>query len=225
MSSFEKLQESLSSCHAKLDNNAEILVTQGELIASQQEIIRTLQTENEALKQKIDDLSMQADDLEQCGRRNTLEIHGIPVADREVVSKVVLQTCQAVGVQIGAEEIDCCHRLKKRPDSRNPPPIIVKFVRRTIAHEIMQQKRSVNKLSIRRMGMQGETHPVYINLSLTAPRKILLSKVRKLQKEFGFKYVWVDKTSTIKIRIVENGRIYTVRCEKDLKAVPTTVNC
>ncbi|XP_039277348.1 uncharacterized protein LOC111045838 [Nilaparvata lugens] len=95
-----------------------------------------------------------------------LEIHGVPTVHGENTRDVVLATCKAVGVDLGPEAIDSCHRLPKGANQHSPG-IIVKFVRRDDAHKVLDKKKHVRRLSTRDVGFQAEDRPVFINLSLT----------------------------------------------------------
>ncbi|XP_022199326.2 uncharacterized protein LOC111056289 [Nilaparvata lugens] len=162
-------------------------------------------------------LNERVDALEQYGRRNTLEIHGIPAAREENTRDLVLAACKAVGVELRPEAIDCCHRLAKGANQRSPG-IIPKFVRRDVAHMVLDKKKQMRNLSSRAVGVQGEEHSVFINLSLTVMRRKILSQVKKLQKDHGFKYVWVDKAGNIKVRPVYKGRVTVINNDTELNA-------
>jgi hypothetical protein len=212
-----RLEESLQSCLEKLSSNSETLVRLEEIIKAQQAIILTLRTENTNLKKNVDVLNDRVDSLEQYGRRNTLEIHGIPSAGGENTRDLVLATCKAVGVNLGPEAIDSCHRLPKGANQHSPG-IIVKFVRRDDAHMVLDRKKHVRNLSTRAVGVHGEERPIFINLSLTVVRRKILSQVKKLQKNHGFKYVWVDRAGSVKVRPIDKGKVSTINTDKELEA-------
>ncbi|XP_039282941.1 uncharacterized protein LOC120351061 [Nilaparvata lugens] len=161
-------------------------------------------------------LTDKLDALEQYGRKNTLEIRGVPFSENENVRDLVLATCRAVGVDVGAEAIDICHRLKASA-AQPTPAIVAKFVRRDVAHQVLSGKKQVRRLSSRVFGLPGEEQPVYINGSLTLVRRKMLSQAKKLQRERGYKYVWVDWAGNVKIRPVDKGRVFTVNNENELQ--------
>jgi len=53
------------------------------------------------------------DDLEQYSQKNSLEIVGVPdnIRDNE---GAVLKTAEALNVKVKAEDIDICHRVKRK---------------------------------------------------------------------------------------------------------------
>ena len=74
-------------------------------------------------RDEIDEQYHGLDDLEQYSRKNSLEIVGIPESIRENES-AVLKIANALNVQVKPEDIDICHRVKRKRSS----PIIVRFV-------------------------------------------------------------------------------------------------
>ncbi|XP_039297440.1 uncharacterized protein LOC111050927 [Nilaparvata lugens] len=161
-----RLEHSLEACLTKFNANSDTLIRLEGIIKTQQDIILNLQTENTKLKGWVEVLNDRVDSLEQYGRRNMIEIHGIPTVHGEKTNDVVLATCKAVGVDLGPEAIDSCHRLPKGANQHSPG-IIVKFVRRDNAHKVLDGKKQVRRLSTRDVGFQTEERPVFINLSLT----------------------------------------------------------
>ncbi|XP_039290395.1 uncharacterized protein LOC120352693 [Nilaparvata lugens] len=152
----------------------EILTKQGGIIKTQEKIISALQGDNLQLKKSVELLTDKLDALEQYGRKNTLEIRGVPFSENENVRDLVIATCRAVGVDVGAEAIDVCHRLKASA-AQPTPAIVAKFVRRDVAHQVLSGKKQVRRMSSRVFGLPGEEQPVYINGSLTLVRRKMLS--------------------------------------------------
>jgi hypothetical protein len=213
-----EVKASLKSCHDKLDNNSLLLAKQEEIVMAQQEIIRQLQSENDNLKTRILDVTNQLDSLEQYTRRNTVEIHGVRSTKDEDVSKIVLDVCGAVGMDVKAESIDCCHRLKKGKNFA-APGVVVRFVRRSDADELLRRRRG-KKLTLHHIGMRdGQDQPIYINQSLTARRRVLFSKAKKLQKEKGWRFVWTDRAGNLKVRVGDQTKIAMISDERDLETL------
>ncbi|XP_039299837.1 uncharacterized protein LOC120355476 isoform X2 [Nilaparvata lugens] len=75
------------------------------------------------------------------------------MTEAEDVTGSVVKTCVAAGVNVTAEAIDICHRLKGRVNA--PPPIVVKFVRRTHTHAMLGARRQVKGFSTTHIGIQG----------------------------------------------------------------------
>ena len=53
----------------------------------------------------------QLEELEQYGRRENLEIHGIPLADNEDTGKIVQNVAKTPKVQLSKSDISTSHRL------------------------------------------------------------------------------------------------------------------
>lgn len=80
--------------------------------------IKTLQDENAKLKISILKLENRCnnnlDDLEQYGRRMNVRIAGINESENEDTDQVVMDFAKSINVNIRPEDIDRCHRVKRR---------------------------------------------------------------------------------------------------------------
>ena len=138
----------------------------------------------EGLEKSLRETQNSLDDLEQCGRRNCLIVHECsdqsvgrkyPVFESYVTNK--LNSELDLEYQIRSNDINICHVLLSRK-SCPPPPIIIKFVRRSVRNSVFYNnnlKKSQEKLSITE--------------SLT---KRILLLVMEAKKAFGFNYVWTN---------------------------------
>jgi hypothetical protein len=221
VSNNERLREDLSisirTCTEKIERTTEMLAEQAELIQTQQVVIKNLTDENVALRTRLDAVCCQMDDLEQYSRRNTLEINGVPSLTNEDVTDTVLKVCKSVGVNISKDSIDACHRLMKR-GNRPAPGIMVKFVRREDAHDLMRKRKMKGDLNTRHLGLTGETRSIYINRSLTPKRRLLFARAKQLQRDGRIKYVWTDHAGNIKVRIDDGGKAFSIKNENDLSS-------
>ena len=78
-------------------------------------------------KKKIHKINSKHDDLEQYPREYNLEIDGIPEVHGEDPEDVVIKLARSIDANVGPEDIDIVHRLKKGTCKRQPNPIIVRF--------------------------------------------------------------------------------------------------
>ena len=70
------------------------------------------------------------------------------------------------------------------------PPIIVRFANRDIQNKICLKRTCINQISDYEMpGMER----LFINENLKGYRKLLFSKAKKLQKEYGYKFLWTNQ--------------------------------
>ena len=85
-------------------------------------IIRNLQNENKRLndevnqlQEKIISLESKSNLVEQYGRRNNMEINGIPnnISDDNLESTVINVLGKAKNVHVTADDIEVCHRIGK----------------------------------------------------------------------------------------------------------------
>ncbi|MEW8546444.1 MAG: hypothetical protein AB2693_23245 [Candidatus Thiodiazotropha sp.] len=148
--------------------------------------IKNLQDENAKLKSSILKLENRCnnnlDDLEQYGRRMNVRIAGINEVESEDTDQVVMDFAKSINVDIRPEDIDRCHRVKRRERESNltagppaqgdarPREIIVKFTNSKARLALMKGRDTL------RRSMSN----IFINEDLTAGRKELTFECRKL---------------------------------------------
>ena len=136
------------------------------------------------LQNHVEQLGVDVNDLEQYGRRECLEIQGIPVQQDEVLDDLVCSIGNLINVNIKAEDISISHRLKSRRTSSDlPPAIIVKFVRRTIRDKLYYAKKYLKDKSTSDLGLgRFSDKKIYHAESLTRKNKDLFNKDLKMAK-------------------------------------------
>ena len=96
-----------------------------ELLNLKDMIIKDLQVENQRLRMKVNNLEnkvmsleMNGNHLEQYGRRNNLEITGIPddISDENLEEKVI-QVLSESQVNVSSSDVEACHRIGKSKNS------------------------------------------------------------------------------------------------------------
>lgn len=207
---FNKSYEVLND---KLDENTKMLKEQTEQVKEYLEIIESLRKENKALKDKVEILESRMDEAEQYSRRNTVEIQGVPHDSNDVLS-TVKNVGKALDMEITDSMVDICHSLRKRPDSDAPAGIIVKFVRRFDAEQLLAKKRQKKDLSTRHLNLPTD-NPIYINESLSPTRRKLLAIARETRRRQNYKWLWV-KGGRIFMRKEDHGPIKVIKCQADL---------
>ena len=89
------------------------------------------------------------DALEQYGRRQNLEIVGIPIRHGEKTNKIVKVVAQLNNVKLTNDQISTSYRLPFKSNrtvnggktsSQTPPPIIKRFVSRNKRNEMMANR-------------------------------------------------------------------------------------
>ena len=122
-----------------------------------------MQDELEACKQKNDA-------LEQYARRNTLELHGVPLTKGENTNDIAIDICASLGFNISFRDIDRSHRNGKGNRRRNIPPIIlVKFVSHDLKEAVYESRNLLRRMP--------QFRGIFINENLTAVRRELFKTV------------------------------------------------
>ena len=109
-------------------------------------IIKNLQIENEHSRNRVSSLNKGNVSLEcnhnmlkQYGRRNNIEITGIPdtVQDNELENEVI-EIFDAIGVEVNSADFEDCHRVGKSKD--NSKKVIARFVNRKFILEKLKKR-------------------------------------------------------------------------------------
>ena len=79
--------------------------------------------------------------LKQYGRRQNLEIVGIPVQKDKNINAIVQEVANLLKVAITTSDIFTSHRLQTKNESK-PSPIIVRFVSRDIRNNIDNNRQN-----------------------------------------------------------------------------------
>lgn len=162
--------------------------------------IHGINTEVGCVRNDIYDIQLRLDANEQYGRRDTLEIQGIPDIADDNPTQLVIETARLIDVELEPNDISIAHRLPSK-NSRRQRNIIVKFTRRVKRDEVfnarkkLKSKRTKDLPSVQ---IQSESSPVnhnaviHINESLTPYRKRLFGRILDYKKNHHFKYLWTS---------------------------------
>lgn len=113
------------------------------------------------------------DGVEQYTRRNTLELHGVPISRGEKTNDIAVDIIRSMGIPISYHDIDRSHRnfTRRRKQRRDLPPIIlVKLVRHDLKQVILDNRDILRFLP----GFRS----IFINENLTKSRRKLFGRVR-----------------------------------------------
>ena len=146
------LSEEMSKLKAEL--MGEFRTVKDEIINLKKVIIQDLRNEWNRLNNvvsemslKIDDLESKCNPLEQYGRRNKLEISGIPDSvDQTDLQDKVVEIFDKIGVDLSNDEIEACHRIGKSKD--NSKTTIIRLVNRKKASLLYLIERSYALLTL-----------------------------------------------------------------------------
>ena len=175
------------------------------------EKISKISSINESLAKEIKSIEcrqfkseQQLDQLEQYGRRENLEIHGIPVMRNENTNQIIKAVATSINVELNDSQISTSHRLIQSQSSssnsqqqaknhvnRQPPPIIVRFNNRDKRNEIFRRRKMLRRNPEMRSIFASET--VTIKENLTTYRKMIYDAANSAKKDLNFKFLWTSQ--------------------------------
>ena len=196
-----------------------------QLLERQKSINHELINENKILKstiqeieKKITNQSNKLNDLEQYGRRDCVEINGIPASRDENTNNIVMKVGELIGVQVDEDDISISHRLPVSSNykgDRSNPSIIVKFVRRDLKEEFYSSRKDLKNFSTEDLGY-STTNNIYVNESLTEKNKELFRESLKAKKSLNYKFIWTSN-GRIYLRKDSNSRIIHIKDKNTIK--------
>ena len=122
---------------ANLSDNVESLVSTNERLSSELNIVKNV---DNVLKNRIVNLEKELSKNEQYGRRNNVEISGIPnqISGQDLKENVV-KICEDSDINISLMDIEGCHRLPLGRNTTNTTKrSIVKIVNRKHSEAMLQ---------------------------------------------------------------------------------------
>ena len=142
-------------------------------------------------------------------------------------TEMCIQMFSKLGVHVKEEDIDIAHRVPTRSHDRqrqSNPPIVCKFVRRSIRNRVLEAKRKLDSIEAVDLGMPKETHLCRISMFPHLPPKLqdLLHQAKKFQTDFDFKYCWA-KSTAIFLRNFDQSRIYRLTSTDDWRRLTESV--
>ena len=158
-----------------------------ELLNLKDIVIKNLQLENQKLRakvgileKKITTLEENGNQLEQYGRRNNLEITGIPdsIDDKNLEGKVI-EILGKIDVKVSGNDIEACHRIGKSRD--NSKKTIIRFVNRKNAKKALLNRKELKTIGKSSIGLSNTD--IFINENLTPMNNKLAFICRKLKKD------------------------------------------
>ena len=151
MAKMEEILKELKN----IRNSMNLLIQNFETMKQDYEIIKKENIEilkKNFLQDKVSLLEKQVNNLDLYGRRQNLEIQGIPYIPNENIKKIAVNVLQKVKDNIRMEDLELVHRLgKETKDERNfreNQSIIVRFKTRETRNSIFEnRKKHTNLLS------------------------------------------------------------------------------
>ena len=164
----------------------------------------------------------QLDDLEQYGRRENLEIHGVPLKRDENTNEIVESVVSSLNVRLDDHQISTLHRLassyKKvqgNQATEQPPTIIVRFANRDKPNEI-HKKRKLLKLNCKTEPMSHNSSPnITIQENLIPRRKSTYKAAKQAKATLNFKFAWTSQGKFF-LRQVTDTKVYEISSFHDI---------
>ena len=202
------------SLKAEYDNLIERNTLQKEEISNLKSLAAALKT------QEIKD-SIKVDELEQYGRRQNLEIVGVPEKEDENTNAIVLEVAKMLDVDIMSSHISTSHRLpKKKASSRNnsgSSPIIVRFTSRDIRNQVYANRTKARFVNLKNFSV-SDTKNIFVNENLIPTRKQLFWKTKQEVKNNSWKYIWTHNGNVF-VKRDGNASITAIKNELDLNLI------
>ena len=126
----KKGQDLINSQYESLKEKCDKLIVTNQ---KQESVIKELKAQSTTLKSCNEKEKEKVDALEQYGRRQNLEIGGVPLKEGENTNEIAIEVAKMLNVSLTPDQISTFHRLQTRPKPTNSepaasPPIIVRFL-------------------------------------------------------------------------------------------------
>lgn len=215
----ESMRETVNSMQTSVQFFSDQYDSLMALVASNEKEIKSLRAEVGVLKETVSAqaLSLQGlqsdlNDLEQYGRRQNMEIHGLPYSPTENLEVALQDMAVKLGIDsFQAVDVVAVHRLPAKRDSA--PPVLVRFVSVRAKEPWMAARGRLNSLP----GLPSQCR-LFFNENLTRANKELFWQARSRGRERGFRFVWV-KHGKVFARKGEGSRIIKINYVNDLENI------
>ena len=174
---------------------------------------------------KVDIMTKEINEATAYSYLYNIKIVGVPQIDRtesvDDTTEMCVQMFSKLGVHVREEDIDFAHRVPAQSHDRqrqSNPPMVCKFVRRSIRSRVLEAKRQLDSMEAVDLGLPVETHLGRISMFPHLPPKLqdLLHQAKKFQTDFDFKYRWA-KSTAIFLRKFDQSRINRLTSTDDLR--------
>lgn len=224
LAGINKISEDIKEMKASLDKQSDLAFENSnrlkkieEVALKQENAIENLLAENRALKEKINVLEVRLNQAEQGQLSNSIEIRGISPTVGETPDGLVCSIGAALGIKLGVEDLDCVERKRHRREDPRPPPIVVRFVRRTVRDEVIRLRKVKRDFSTRHLGKDSDDR-IYISEEMSPGNKHLYWLARQKRAEGKLKYVWFAG-GRVRYRRQDGSPVVIVNKKEDLEGI------
>ncbi|KAL0821372.1 hypothetical protein ABMA28_005960 [Loxostege sticticalis] len=169
---------------------------------------KTLECDLIDAKKNIKELTEQQNIKDQQGRINNLEISGVPQTKGENLYNVLHMIATKIGFALSSADVDFIHRVR-RFTTKAP---------RNNLHTHEAAVRARRGLTTADLDIDGASSPIFINDHLTPHNKVIYARARRLGKELGYKYIWLNDCK-IFLRKSDTTKSILINNEKDLDRI------
>ena len=172
--------------------------------------MRELEKYNTVVDESLTALERELSRLAQYGRRESVEILGIPtsVSDEKLEETVIGILCK-IGVVVEKTDIVAVHRLFKKSKDNKPASTIIRFLNRKDAFAAKKNRKLLKSLD-----SDGEIiyKSLFIVENLCPAYKSLFEKCRRMRYQGDIKFVW-SHNGTINIKYSDNRNEKPIKIE------------
>ena len=178
--------------------------------------IINMKAEAHSLQETLREEQSNFNDLEQCGRKNMVEINNIHFTTDENLESVITDTARK-GIKLDhfnyKQYVDVAHRLNSK---LSIAPIVVMFNSRSMQDEFYQARKQLNSIKLKDINPNyEENNVIFISESLTIKNAVLFKKVRQSCKANNFKFFWTFNGKNM-CRKAMNTTTILIKTEKDI---------
>lgn len=209
---YEKLMSFLNSQYEGQKKTIDSLTKENTLMKSEMAEMRAGMKD---LAKSINTLERENNDLEQYGRRECIEVNGLPEQQNEKPEEIIIKIASEIGVHIKNDDMVACHRIQRRNGDTG---LICKFLNRKKSDEMLGNRKKMKGKTVGSLGFHAtpaqRNGKIFINESLTTRNKELFRQARVKTNAIKWKYCWTkngdvfarkdENTLRVKIRGVED---------------------
>ena len=170
----EKMEEKLSKI------SDDISEMRNEIIKNLVEENKKLQEKAKNLEEKVKKIAISTEATNQYGRRNNIEISGIPdYVNDEDLEETVKDILEEIDVKTKKRDMEACHRLPPTRNNKNKK-VIVRFVNRKTCENALKAKKKLLNVNMESLNFYKNTK-IYINENLNKYFQYLSFRCRELK--------------------------------------------
>ncbi|CAH0723443.1 unnamed protein product, partial [Brenthis ino] len=157
--------------------------------------IAHLESELKELQMSFNEIKENNSKSEQWVRRSNIQINGVPQKKGENLIQLIKILAEKANFPLSPDtDIDFITRIATKNDSSDsrPKPIILKLQARYKKDDFLTSLRKLKNLKACDMGFLGMQNRIYFNDHLSTKNKALFNEAKRLAKQKGYSYCWVQ---------------------------------